>query len=295
MENPEPGVRLRPMGVGDVVDETFRLWRRHFVTFVVATAVMVVPVTVLALALSTAFAGYGETFEAMSRRGRAPETQEFLQAIALILVVGVPLGILYGLGSMVSYGALVRLASEAVLGRPLEIGSAYRAALGRLLTSLWASLLYGLAVGLLFVTILGIPFAVYLGVGWALYLPAIMIEGVGGGKSLSRSGSLVGGHRWRVLGILIVLSLITGVLTGVPAGLSGAISGVAGLSAGPGRVLLEIVSSILSAVVGSIFGSLSWIAETLLFYELRVRKEAFDIEQRLEAAEQSPPASPAER
>jgi hypothetical protein len=292
MEN--AGVRLRPMGVGDVVDETFRLWRRHFVTFVVATAVVVVPATMMWLLFTIPFVGYTESMAAAGRTGRVPGAGQVLEMVALMVGVAVPLTVVSVLAYLVNHGALVRLASEAVLGQPLQIGVAYRAAFGRLLSTLWASILVSLAVGLLLVTVIGTPVAIYLGVGWALYLPAIMIEGTSGRPALSRSSSLVGGHRWRMLGILIVLWLITWVLTSVPSGLIGAFSGVAALSAGPAKVALDIVSYLLSAVIGSIFGSVPLIASTLLFYELRVRKEAFDIEQRLVAAEQSPPASPAE-
>ena len=34
-------------------------------------------------------------------------------------------------------------------------------------------------------------------------------------------------------------------------------------------------------MIGSLFGSLGWIGSTVLYYELRVRKEAFDLEQQV--------------
>ena len=39
--------RLRPMGIGDIVDETFRLYRENFMLFVATCAVLEVPVQII--------------------------------------------------------------------------------------------------------------------------------------------------------------------------------------------------------------------------------------------------------
>src|SRR5436305_13730541 len=39
--------RLRPMGIGDIIDETFRLYRENFMLFVATCAVLEVPVQII--------------------------------------------------------------------------------------------------------------------------------------------------------------------------------------------------------------------------------------------------------
>src|SRR2546421_11237519 len=39
--------RLRPMGIGDIIDETFRLYRENFMLFVATCAVLDVPVQII--------------------------------------------------------------------------------------------------------------------------------------------------------------------------------------------------------------------------------------------------------
>ncbi len=46
--------RLRPRSVGEILDQAFRLYRRHFLTFIAIIAVVHVPLQ-LALQLATAF------------------------------------------------------------------------------------------------------------------------------------------------------------------------------------------------------------------------------------------------
>ena len=97
---------------------------------------------------------------------------------------------------------------------------------------------------------------IYLGISWILIFPAALLEGVGPIAALSRSYSLVRNSWWRVLGITLVVGLISGV-----------ISIVLGLI----PVVGFIIASILVAPIYTI-------ANTLLYYDLRVRKEEYTLE-----------------
>ena len=72
---------------------------------------------------------------------------------------------------LVATGAIVRIASNTVLGQPINIRDAYREALGHFGSLSAAGLCVGLAVGFLAITCVGIPVAVYLGLGWSLTIP----------------------------------------------------------------------------------------------------------------------------
>lgn len=279
------GMRLRPMSLGDVLDEAFRLWRRHFLTFVIAMAVWVVPVTLFTVA------GLGLIFgnPAWSTLGRArqPSTQQLLTLVFSLFAVFVPLTIVGTLGYLVNMGAVVRLASDAALGRPLRVGAAYVAALGKLGWLFLAMLAVG-AVSMLIVTFIGIPLVVYLLVSWSACIPAIMLE-AGSGAGLGRSWNLVSDHRWRALGVVFLMWLLELILVSLPSSVvNWVLTAALGAAAEPGGgafVLLQAVTSLLSAVGQVLFGPLILIALTVLYYELRVRKEAFDLELRAGGAD----------
>ena len=272
------------MGVGDILDETFRLYRRHFLTFVVATAVVVVPLAVLSTVLSLLIGIGSARFEL--------RTPDDVTILLLFLVFAAAVGLVSGLGYMLNGGAVIRLASDAAMGRPSGIGAAYRAALDKLGSLLWAGFLISLAVGLLAITCIGLPVAAYFGTGWAVALPVILLEGLGGRAAMSRSAELVDGHRWRVLGAVVLLAVLVWILVSVPAGIVGVIMGlilaVSQSAAGP-RVVIEVVNTFVSAVAQSLFGALTWISLVVIYYELRVRKEAFDLERLAAEGEGSPP------
>ncbi len=123
----------------------------------------------------------------------------------------------------------------------------------------------------------GIVVAVWLGVRWFSASYAVVIEGKGPIAGLGRSWNLVTGSWWRVFGIgLVFVIIVTAVIMviGIPVGIIGAIIG--GAAAGEGG----------AAFVGTLAGSLAtvlvtpfaYIAGALLYFDLRVRKEGFDLD-----------------
>ncbi len=96
----------------------------------------------------------------------------------------------------------------------------------------------------------------YFLVRWILAVPVIMLEERGVFGSLDRSGDLVRGHAWPVLGVvLLTLLILVGVGIGISVVLGPLPNGVQGLVA-------QLVSSTLTAP----FAALAW---TLMYYELR--------------------------
>jgi hypothetical protein len=96
----------------------------------------------------------------------------------------------------------------------------------------------------------------YFLVRWVLAVPVIMLEERGVFGGLDRSGDLVRGHFWKVLGvILLTLLVLIGAGIAISAVLSPLPNGVQGLVA-------QLVSSTLTAP----FAALAW---TVMYYELR--------------------------
>ena len=277
------GMRLRPMTLGDIIDETIRLYRRHFVTFFTAMGVYAVVQAIFTIAVNLMSVDFNG--------GRTPSMAQILTLVS----IAIPSGILVAIGGLWSSAAVTKLASDAILGRPLDVGAACRFALERTLSLIWAGFLIGLVVVLLGITIIGIPFAIYLGLGWSLVYQAVLIERLGGRAAMRRSSGLVSGYRWRVFAIGLLLTILVSILVSIPTTLVGVATGVsAAVSKSSGVMgIAQVVNSLVSAAAQALFGSLNWITTTVLYYELRVRKEAFDLEQRAtdgEPAASLPPA-----
>jgi hypothetical protein len=271
------GTRLRPLALSDVLDETFRVYRRQFRALVTVIGVVAVPSAILSLV----FVVFTGTYDFQSLQ-RADPTQMMTLVLAM-LGIGVPLGLLYSLARLVAGAAAVRVASDAILGVQPDVGAAYREAFGRLWSLLGGSFLAGLATVLLILTCIGIPFAIYIGLGWALVLPLIMIEGLNMSAAMARSWDLVRGHRWRLLIALFLIGLITYLLVSIPSGIFGFVGGIVTtvMHAGQTGQMVVQAGNVLFGTLGeTLFGSIAYIVITLFYYDLRIRKEAFDLQQR---------------
>ena len=192
--------------------------------------------------------------------------------------------------------ATTRAVSDRYLDRPASLGSSYAAAARRLGALIVQSLiLFGGAVmvtALAFAALLGLTAAsgsvgAIVGISVTLALvvgaivvfvrtmlapPAIILEGLSGWRGLARSWNLTRGVSWRLFGIRLLLAIITSIIGGLLTALLTIVG--SGLDAN-GQL---IVNSVASAIVAVFIGPITYIAVTLLYYDTRIRKEAFDIE-----------------
>jgi hypothetical protein len=291
------------MGVGDVLDETFRIYRRHFMTFLVAMLVVVVPLTALPAAVALAALGATD-LERLAEQLQGPDAGgPFLVGLGSVLLVYL---LIAGVGYTLNTIAIIRLSSDAILGRPLEIGRSYgdwAGPLGRIfllgLLALVAWVLVAGAFGLLvaagsalgagvvaivavLAVLAGMPLAVYVFLGFAVTLQALVLERRGPLDSLGRSWGLAAGSRWRILAIGFIIGILVSLLASIPAfavQMAAAAAIAAQDSPGMGAVILaQAVNISVQAIAQAVFGAIGYIASTILYYELRVRKEAFDLE-----------------
>jgi hypothetical protein len=272
------GIRLRPLEIGDVLNETFQVYRRGFVPFITVMAIVVVPTALLSL-IVVLITGVDQwsVFDRLS-------VGASLAAVAAIFLFA----IVAGLAQLVASGAAVRVAADMILGQPISVGDAYREALSRLGSLLLVSICVGIPLSLLVVTCIGIPVAIFVGLGWSLVFPAILLEGRGAIDAMRRSWELVGGHRWRLLVCLVLVGLIVWLLVSIPTGLFAFAAGILVALSGGGTAALvgmQVGNMLFQAAGQTLFGAIGLITTTLLYYDLRIRKEAFDVQQRPPEAE----------
>lgn len=290
-------VRFRPMPLPELLDELFRLYRRHFSLIVGISLLVALPGLVWSLVTgiyrlnSASYANLITTSPGAAPTFNSQQLSSLLGAILL----GV-------LGSLIllpfSLGAVYRAVTDVALGRPATIGSVLRETLARYfpllgLVGLFILMFIGWiiaeAVGFVLLILPGIAVfcaAVYLAVRWSLVVAAMMAEDIGPIRGLGRSWNLVSGSWWRTLGILLIVTILQLIITyglGILFGLIAALVTTGDVQA----AVTQIVGTILNAVVNPI----TTIAVVLLYFDLRVRKEGLDLDQL--AQQTSPGPAPA--
>jgi hypothetical protein len=244
---------LRPLSVGEILDTSFSLYRRHFG----ALATVAVVCTGVPLLLRLFLEASGGLFTSFPLF--------FLYTISLVVL------------SLVATGATVFIVAESYLGRPISAREALARAtpyLGRILV---CSLVMALIVALGFL-LLFIP-GIILAVGLALAIPAVVLEpGTSATAALSRSWELTRGSRWRILGLGLTLLVLIYVPFVAITGLFAMILPRASVeSLGPASVG-SIAALSIGGLVQMLIYPLFYCVLTVTYYDLRVRKEGFDLE-----------------
>lgn len=268
---------LRPLSIAEILDTAFRLWRRNFGTLVSIAAVVYVPLAVIEALLAVLLKHAGAGAETAGAGGM-PVPGAGLAGAALggALVIAAVMAV----GMALVYAALAVAVSRHYLGETTTVADAYQHVMPRVgaLLGTWLLVFLAVAIGVMLCVIPGIYLAVVLAFAW----PLVVLENRGPTDAMSRSSQLVSGYWGRVFLTMLLLSLIVGVIQWAvagPASLIGqAVLGRGALGAG----FVQLVGAIVQMVVLP----LSVTGLIVLYYDLRVRKEAFDLQ--LLAAEIGP-------
>jgi hypothetical protein len=268
-------LKLRVLSLSELLDETFRIYRKAFPLFIGIALAVSIPTLLIVLIFGVyTFAG-GQSFN--TPEFRTDPSTIFKSASFVSLLVGLLVAAVVSLFLVpFSYGAPVRAAIDVALGHRPTFRSVL-AATARRYFGLWgAAIVYGLVIFLLTITIIGIPVAIWIYVRWVLFVPAMLTENLSPIRALGRSWTLVEGKWWRTCGILLLLLLllyIVGLIIGTLFQFVGAL--IPGLSQ-DARLAVNQVGSSLGGVVAA---PIQYIAWTLMYFDLRVRKEHFDLDQ----------------
>jgi hypothetical protein len=258
-----PDADLRPMTLGELLDRTFSLYKQHFWLF---AGIMALPFLVLFL-FQVGFFGLAK----VAVTGSHPASPG---GIAAGVGVGGLVLVLYLVLLGAAQAATIFAVSDLYLGRAATIRGSYRRVQGKIGRVLLVMMLTGLLVAGGFVLLI-IPGIILL-LRTAVAVPVAMLEDAPAGKSIRRSLQLTKGHAvqaaWIFL-LLLVLGVVIALALQFPVGL---LARGAKPQALPFDLLvLQQFAAFLSRVL---VGPIGTIAFSLLYYNLRVRKEAFDLE-----------------
>jgi uncharacterized membrane protein len=269
-----PGVQavdLRPLSVGEVLDVAIKIYWRHASTLLFLVFLVVAPAQFfVSLIYVSAIPDYDRSiFEQPSAPIEEFEVREFWIAVAAFLV-----GVLVGfLATTIATAACFKAVADAYLGESPRWRTSLGFAVRRLHSIVWVTLL-GAVLTLLGFVLLVVP-GIWLWAAFAVAVPALLTEGVKGRRALGRSRRLVRGRWWPVFGILILGYLLTGIVIGVITGLleTTLLTDVAKSAAAV--VALDAVANTIATTLTTPFVAA---LVTVIYFDLRVRKEGFDLQ-----------------
>lgn len=286
---------LRPLGLGELLDRTFFLYRRHFLLFAGILALPNLILLTFQLAGVAIHPGRVATF---------PLTT-FIWTIATAIV---------GLGvAAAAQGGTVIAVSKAHLGHSASIAESFAGMKGRiiylalLLIGTWV--LIGLIVGIptligfafrgFWIAVFAIPGVIaglFFVLSWALTVPVAVLEDTSFFESLRRSSDLTKGYRGRVFVIyFLFLILFYAVIMAWEFPILFIVGTAVRNHHNVDSMLLwtRIAIPICTFLTSALVGPLMTIGLSLLYYDLRVRKEAFDLQHMmatLDGADQTVPS-----
>lgn len=290
---PAGGFRMRPLSVGDILDETIVIYRRQFVAFITLTGVVMAPVALLTLLMVGMLSLVQSTMES----GRVSTQTTMILGVST-LAITLPVSLLATAGRLIAGVVAVKVTADILLGRPIDIWGSYRLSLQRSLPLFVAGFLVAMVVG---AAGLCFPVAIYFAMSWGLIVPVIVLENHGGVEAMRRSWALMGGRRWQLLICTIVMGLLVSTLAGIPVALFAVLAGI-WLAVSPGSLLtssgapfaFQAGQVVFQTLGETLFLAIGYIVMTRFYFDARVRKEALDLELRLDRQQQAmSPAIPA--
>lgn len=219
------------LGLGKILDQAVALLRDNFWLLLGIALVLNVPLGVLTRGL----------FQLAFRDIPANTTDEPVWTAvgenAPYVGMGIAAALAYGVGLLLTNGAVIHAVAEIYLGRSAGIMTAFRRSLGLLwrllwtgfvfvlLSTLWigfvvlllalllSSLVYGLSLPWVLVAVVcfaaGSICGVYLVYRWLLYNQIVIVERIGGFRALKRSAFLMRGQYLKAIALSVLLGVVS--------------------------------------------------------------------------------------
>jgi hypothetical protein len=258
------GGGLRPLALGETLDRAIKLYRSDAITLWKLVSVIIIPLEVIdvvvrRLSLPSDVVLLHGNFYSVTGQSSSQTVAVLLSALLLLV------------GNLVATGATFRSLIDAYLGNPTDWRTSLDHARTRFGSLLWLSILTAVlaVIGFILLIIPGVWFIVSVSVA----IPVLMLEGTSGFAAMKRSIDLVDTRWWATFGRLLAAYVLLGVV----------LFGVGALAAAVFRsmtnvTLFVVLSGVISALGRILVSPFVAAVITVIYVDLRVRKEAFDIE-----------------
>ena len=303
----KPGaIPLRPLVLSDIFDGAFRIIRYN-PRATIGAAVLVSAVAMIVPIVAGLASG--------STGGLSPDaggdSLSDSQLVSLLVAAG---GLLAGaqlqsIGLLFVSGMIAHVSSAAAVGRKLTMAEAWTATRGKRWRLLGMAFLLGLGVvavvgvAIALVVLVAVGFQAPLGevvlfsilvaamllVGYlwfwvrlrALAVPTLMLEPVGVFGALGRAVRLTRHQFWRILGLLLLVTLVVGVAGSIlrlPFSIAGQVFLTASADAGHGLLIYLLLTAVGTILSSAVLQPFTAAVSALLYIDQRIRKEAYDVE-----------------
>ncbi len=274
---------LRPRGVGEILDAAVALYRARFGALVRLTVLVVVPVQLLNVLITLSTRPDDVTFGATGPTPVYDDGRAFWVPLAGTIVMNVVLV----LSTAFATAAVLHLVADEYLGGPATGNTSAQLALRRLPAVLGLGALVSIVV--ILATFLCVVPGVFLQVAWVVAMPALLLEDQRIGGALSRSMALTKRRWWQCFAVHYVGSILTAVVTFA---LTLAVVGAIHVAV-EGTEALAIGQGVAGAITSTLTTPFAAAAIIVLYFDLRVRAEGFDIQMALREIDRSRAATAA--
>jgi hypothetical protein len=298
-----PGIQVRPMGIGEILDRSFRLLRQYF------WLIFLIP-----LIPQGVYFVVGKLMMLLFTGSLAQEpTVEMGIGLGIAALIAFPVFLIIQFWAQ---GALIHAVSETYLGHHTSVRIAYGAIRGRLWRLLGTLLLMGFLIALL-PALLGILGAVagplfssmginpaFLGIlvfiamivavlvainlffNWLMVDKVVVLEDIAWRRALNRSKELMKARTepgfWKGTKMKASIILLVGLLIVGAIHLVVQVPGLAFTLLMPGNLIGITIQEILNMGATSFATAYTATAMILFYYDIRVRKEGFDLKMMAE-------------
>ena len=264
---------LRALNTGETLDRTFSIYRNNFVLFagIAALAQLCTLCAQLVPAAIVSVIPFASSKSALSF-GIVSFSSFILAFIVTLLAYGY------------SHAATLMAVAGLYLDRPVSVREAYRQVKGRVASVLGTSFIVGIVSGL--GLILFVVPGVLLWLRYALAVPVAALEDASPGKAMDRSKHLTEGRRGDIFVIyflFLVLSWVIAVVLTFPVTLLALAHAKAGIP-----LWLQVLQHLSGFLAGTLVAPFVTIAMAVVYYDQRVRKEAFDLQMMMSALDRQP-------
>jgi Membrane domain of glycerophosphoryl diester phosphodiesterase len=279
-------IDMRPMSLGEVLDRTFTLYRENFMLFVGISALPRL------LSLAAGFLILWMQYGLLGGAGAQPNISTrnvgtviggslliFLITYSVLLIVYV-----------LTQAATVWAVSELYMGRATTVRDSLLSVKPVMGSVLGTMIFSGLITFAAFIALIlpGIYFACRL----AVAVPACVVEKNSAGASVTRSLELTKGFFWQIFLLLMLVVFLAWSVTAIveaPTFIFSFRALAARQTVGFGVAAYNVLATFVAQVF---VGPVGTIAASLMYFNLRVKKEGFDIQHMLNTLSPAPAAPP---
>lgn len=255
--------KLRPLSLGEILDAAIKVYRGNALLLMKLALPVLIPAGIIEFVIATS--ALPDNAEMVDGSIMVPRGEEVTYSVGLLIGT-----VLTMVATMVATGALYRAVAQTYVGATVNWKESLIFGAKRFHRLMWLTLVYLVIIALGFVALV-VP-GIWMTAAFSCAIPVLMAEGIGGWKALKRSAALVKGRWWVVFGVVFLSYLLAGIVSGA------IVAVVIGFADSMSPVGYTALNTGLNTLATALTTPFTVAASTVMYFDLRVRKEGFDLE-----------------